>query len=92
MHVYKQESGGKVKYCRLDRSGNSALKAMSFCAYLGSSGSNNEIRRFYTKSLNKTKNNVHARLNTQRKILLTMWTIWKKGESYKPKLFLNLSD
>lgn len=90
--VYKQESGGNVKYCCLDRSGNSALKAMSFCAFLGSSTEGNEVRAFYTRSLEKTKSRTHARLNTQRKILLTMWTIWKKGEKYKPELFLNLSN
>jgi hypothetical protein len=28
-------------------------------------------------------------LNTQRKILATMWGLWKRGTAYNPKLFYN---
>ena len=29
----------------------------------------------------------HARLNTQRKIIEAMWTIWRKGLAYDPEMF-----
>ena len=29
----------------------------------------------------------HARLNTQRKILAVLWTLWRKNVDYNPKLF-----
>ena len=75
---------------RLDRSGNAELKAMSYWAWKGSlwkKDPDNEVRRFYQRSLSLTHNKVHARLNTQRKILSTMWGLWKRKESYRPELF-----
>ena len=31
---------------------------------------------------------VHARLNTQRKILQTLWVLWKQQRSFDSKTFL----
>ena len=49
----------------------------------------NEVKRFYLKSLQTTHNHTHARLNTQRKILAVMLSIWKKGQAYRAELFLD---
>ena len=39
----------------------------------------NEVSRFYEASLAHTGYNVtRARLNTQRKILAVLWSIWKR--------------
>jgi len=75
---------------RLDRAGNSELKAMSYRAYLAAMRikRKNEVRTFYENSYRVTRNATHARLNTQRKIISVMHGIWRKGEEYNPKLFL----
>jgi hypothetical protein len=48
---------------------------------------NNEVKQFYLNSLQSTHSRQHARLNTQRKILHVMYSIWKKGAAYNPELF-----
>lgn len=35
----------------------------------------------------QTGSTTHARLNTQRKILLTLWTLWLTGREFDPKQF-----
>ncbi len=47
----------------------------------------NEVSLFYDASLLRTGDPVHARLNTQRKILKVLWTIWKKDVAYDSKRF-----
>ena len=47
----------------------------------------NEVSLFYDASLRRTGDPVHARLNTQRKILKALWTIWKKDVAYDSKRF-----
>jgi transposase len=75
---------------RLDRAGNSELKAMSYRAFLCAMRIRrpNEVRAFYERSYRTTHNATHARLNTQRKIISVMHGIWRKGEEYRPELFL----
>jgi len=77
-------------YKKLDKAGNSELKAMSYRAYLAAMRikRENEVRTFYENSYRVTRNATHARLNTQRKIIAVMHGIWRKGEEYNPKLFL----
>jgi len=42
---------------------------------------------FYQLSLRHTGSTTHARLNTQRKILLTLWTLWLTGREFDPQEF-----
>ena len=87
--VDKSSDGKPLGYKRLDRSGVSELKAISYRAWMSAMKNDNEVKRFYLKSLQKTYSRVHARLNTQRKILSVMYGIWKRGEPYRPELFLD---
>jgi transposase len=80
--------GKQLGFKRLDRSGVGELKALSYRAFTASMKGDNEVKRFYQQSLQRTHNRKHARLNTQRKILSVMLTIWKKGVAYQPELFL----
>jgi transposase len=90
--VTDHSSDGKpLGYRRLDKSGISELKALSYRAFLSAMKSDNEVRRFYLSSLKRTHNKTHARLNTQRKILSVMLSIWKKGSAYRAELFLDPS-
>ena len=86
--VTDRSSDGKpLGYKRLDKAGIGELKALSHRAFMSAMKSDNEVKRFYLKSLHKTHDHKHARLNTQRKILTVMLGIWKKGQPYRPELF-----
>lgn len=69
---------------RLDRSGNGMLKAISRTIFNAACRTKQEnlFRRFYRASCGRSKDAVCARLNTQRKILTVLWTLWKKEEEY----------
>ncbi|MGD8333463.1 MAG: transposase [Desulfobacterales bacterium] len=90
--VTDRSSDGKpLGFKRLDKSGIGALKALSYRAFMAAMKSDNEVRRFYYQSLQRTLSRKHARLNTQRKIVAVMYSIWKKKDAYRPELFLDPS-
>ena len=92
MGVTDRSSDGKpLGYKRLDKSGIGELKALSHRAFMAAMKGDNEVKLFYLQSLQRTHNHKHARLNTQRKILCVMLGIWKKGQPYRPELFLDPS-
>ncbi len=84
----RSSDGKQLGYRRLEKSGIGELKALSHRAFMAAMRGANDVKRFYLASLERTHNQVHARLNTQRKILATMYSIWKKGDTYQPELFL----
>jgi transposase len=91
--VKDRSSDGKpLGYKRLDKSGISALKAIAYQAWMVSMKGDNEVKRFYIESLRRTRDHVHARLNTQRKILAVMYGLWKRGGTYDPQRFLESSQ
>jgi transposase len=77
-------------YQRLDKAGNNELKAVSYRAFQSAMRTrrNNEVKVYYERSVRNIHNATHARLNTQRKILSVMYGVWRKGEVYRPELFL----
>lgn len=90
--VRKHSSGGtQVRREKLDPAGHGELKALSHRAVREALGGEdeNEVQASYRASLQRTGDETHARLNTQRKILATMWGLWKRGTAYNPKLFYN---
>ena len=88
LSVTDRSSDGKpLGYQRIDHAGIGEMKALSYRAFIAAMNSDNEVKRFYHQSLQRTLNRKHARLNTQRKILAAMYTIWKKGVAYRPELF-----
>jgi transposase len=73
---------------QLDRQGNGVLKAISYRAFLqAAKRRSGPLWDFYQASLRHTGSTTHARLNTQRKILLVLWTLWLKGEDFDPIQF-----
>jgi transposase len=89
LSITDRSSDGKpLGYQRIDRAGIGELKALSYRAFVAAMKGDNEVKRFYQQSLERTQNRKHARLNTQRKILAAMYTIWKKGIAYRPELFV----
>ena len=77
-------------YQRLDRRGNRELKNLSYHAWRTACKSTtgaNQIKSFYQQSRLRTGSVRHARLNTQRKILQTMWMMWLRHQPFDPKRF-----
>jgi len=77
-------------YQRLDRRGNHELKNLSYHAWRTACKSTtgpNAIKSFYQASRVRTGSVRHARLNTQRKILETMWTMWLRKRPFDPARF-----
>jgi transposase len=75
-------------YQQLDRQGVGTLKAISYRAYLQAAKRRaGPVWDSYQLSLRHTGATTHARLNTQRKILLTLWTLWRTGEEFNPEKF-----
>ena len=73
-------------YQQLDRQGVGTLKAISYRAYLqAAKRRTGPVWDFYQLSLRHTGSTTHARLNTQRKILLTLWTLWLTGREFDPE-------
>lgn len=79
-------------YKRLDRSGVGELKALSYRAWLSALNGDNEVKQFFLRSVSRTHSRVHARLNTQRKILAVMYGMWKTGTAYSKEQFLDPSQ
>jgi len=77
-------------YQRLDRRGNRELKNLSYHAWRTACKSTtgpNALKSFYQQSRLRTGSVRHARLNTQRKILETMWMMWLRHQPFDPERF-----
>lgn len=89
--IKKRRSGGRrVGREGLSERGVGELKNMSHQVWhtaIHHTSKPNEVDSFYHQSLKRTHNKIHARLNTQRKILKVLWTIWRKGRAYEPERF-----
>jgi len=82
-------------YQRLDRRGNRELKNLSYHAWRTACKSTtgpNAIKTFYHHSRQRTGSVRHARLNTQRKILETMWLMWLRRKRFEPEKFARKTD
>lgn len=90
--VKKQSTGGQKSGPEgLDIRGVGELKNISRSAWETATGDRtgpNEVQTYYEHSLERSNNPVNARLNTQRKILKTMWGLWKSQSAYDRELFL----
>ncbi|MDE3067637.1 MAG: transposase [Verrucomicrobiota bacterium] len=87
--IRDQSSDGKpLGFQQLDRQGLSILKAISYRAFLqAAKRKDGPVWDFYQLSLRHVASTTHARLNTQRKILKTLWTLWRRQSDFDPKLF-----
>ena len=87
--VVKKESGeSSIGGEHLSREGNGAMKDLSRTVFNGAMRTRrmNGIKDYYLKSLRRTKNETHARLNTQRKILAVMNAVWRDETEYSDHL------
>jgi transposase len=88
--IRDQTSDNKpLGYEQLDRRGHGVLKGISYRAWLHAvKQRSGPVYEFYEQSLERTNNEVHARLNTQRKVLVTLWVLWQKGKDFDAADFL----
>lgn len=88
--IWDRTSDGKpLGYERLDRNGHGVLKTVTYRAWLVAvKRKSGVVYEFYTESLKRTGSSVHARLNTQRKILHTLQVLWQRQESFDAQKFL----
>jgi transposase len=88
--IESRSSGDLRETEQLDDAGHGELKNLSYQAFQTARGADgpNEIKTFYEASLERTNNKTHARLNTQRKIVESMWALWKNGACYDPERLL----
>ncbi len=84
--ITRRESNGKLlRHPRLDSAGSGSLKDCSrkiFEAALRTK-KDNSFKRAFEQSLATTRNAVHARLSTQRKILSTLRAMWLTMQPYR---------
>ena len=94
--ITKRTSDGKpLGYERLERRGQRELKNVSYHAWrtgIRAGKQSDVIRRFYFASKERTGTARHGRLNTQRKILKTLWLMWKNQTHFSPDLFLQTPE
>jgi len=83
----RSSDGRRMRAERLDKAGHGCLKNIAHIAWKSAQKSDNEVRRFYRASRARIGDPVKARLNTQRKILITLWSLWKHKRTYRPQKF-----
>jgi transposase len=86
----RSSDGTPLGYERLDRAGHGELKNLSYHAWrtaCKSTTGDNAVKRCYQASRARTGDVRHARLNTQRKILETMWRMWLRRRPFDPEKF-----
>lgn len=88
--IESASTGDRAAKQQLDDAGHGELKNISYQAFRTARGAEdpNEIKTFYEASLERTNNETHARLNTQRKIVESMWALWKNESCYDPNRLL----
>ena len=85
----RSSDGKPLGFQQLDRCGHGGLKAISYRAWLMAiKAQRGAVYEFYRASLQRTSDEVHARLNTQRKILHTLWVLWESQQAFDTKKFL----
>lgn len=85
----RSSDGKPLGYQQLDRQGHGVLKAISYRAWLTAMKRKaGAVYEFYRQSLTRTGSELHARLNTQRKVLSTLWVLWQEGKEFDPQRFL----
>ncbi len=83
--AWRESDGQKLSHQSLDRNGCGALKDFSRKAFMGTmrTKEDNAFKRTYRASCLSTGDETHARLTVQRKIVTTLWSMWRKGERYR---------
>lgn len=88
----RSSDGKQLGYERIDRTGRRELKTVAYHAWrtgVRAGQPCDVVRRFYFESKRRTGTARHGRLNTERKILTTLWSMWKNDTDFDPERFLH---
>ena len=84
--IIKNQSGQRSGKTRMSKKGNAhirrAMHMPAFCVV------RNQVTPFvslYERMTNKGKKKMQAYVAVQRKLLILIWTLWRKNESYDPR-------
>lgn len=85
--------GRRTKHEKLAKTGHSSLKCATHQIWKAAMRrhDDNEVKQFYHQSLERTDSQNNARLNTQRKIITSLWSLWKNNQKYQADKFLGSS-
>jgi hypothetical protein len=91
--IRHSSDGRRTKNEKLAKTGHSSLKAATHQIWKAAlrRHDDNEVKQFYHQSLERTGNIDNARLNTQRKIVTSLWSLWKNNQPYRADKFLGSS-
>lgn len=92
--VDRSSAGQPLGRRHLSMRGLGVLKSATRRAFIGAmkqNGGRNAIAQYYRELCRRSHNPIHARLTTQRRILIAVWTMWKKKEAFDPGRFMNRS-
>lgn len=82
--VVSNDSGKKKGKQSISHKGNSHLRAAVYMPALSAIRCNKTLRKFYQRLLAKNKLKMVAVIAVARKLLLLIYTLWKKDEEYNP--------
>lgn len=84
LDVVERQSGTSVfGKSRISKKGNSHIRRILYMPAMSASISNEEFKRFYNRVNEGKKYKKIGLVALERKILLLMFTLWKKDEMYK---------
>lgn len=80
----RSSDGKQLSSPRLNKNGNGTLKDLSRKAFENAlkRQDNNAFKRAYYRYRESTHDSMHARLSVQRKVLTTLWTMWRNNDRY----------
>lgn len=83
--AWRMSDGKPLGRQALDRNGCGLLKDLSRKAFDANLKRKDEsaFRRTFHAAWDRTRDKVHARLTVQRKIVATLWSMWRKNERYR---------
>jgi transposase len=83
--AWRMSDGKPLGRQSLDRNGCGILKDLSRKAFDANLKRKEEsaFRRTFNAAWDRTGDKVHARLTVQRKIVATLWSMWRKNERYQ---------
>ena len=81
--VIENQSGKRAGKTRMSKQGNSHIRRVMFMPAFSAVQHNPEMKAFHGRLMEKGKFKMQAYVAVQKKLLVLMYTLWKKDEAYK---------
>ena len=83
LDVVEKESGNFKGKTRISKKGNARLRSVLYMPAMTAATHNNNIRTFYKRVNTDRKIKKHGIVAVMRKLLILIYTLWKKDEPYQ---------